>query len=262
MAALRAGLACLLAAACACGPARVTFPSGPATAAPEAIAWWKTATEACRGAGSFLAEIRVNGHVGAEKLRSVTLQGAMTRGGEMRLLAVAPVGPPIFTLAGRAEQATLTLPRDRRVLTAPTADIVAALVGIRLSPVDWLDLLSGCVAGAPAETAARIGGATIVTLESGAGRVRMQQDGASWHVVAGERPDLLVEYGDYQGRWPGTARITSHPGAAVPVSLTMAISQIFVNTPPAARVVVPDVPAGYTPMPVDRLPALGPLGGR
>lgn len=224
--------------------------------------WWQTATEACRGANAFSAEIHVNGNVGAEKLRSVTLQGAMTRNGEMRLLAVAPAGPPIFTLAGRTEAATLTLPRERRVLSAPAADIIAALVGMRLSPVDWLDLLTGCVAAAPADAGVRIGGATIVTLQADAGRVRMQKAGASWQIIAGDRPDLLVEYREYQGRWPSVARVTSHPGAAVAVSLNMTISQIFVNTPTPARMFALDVPGNYSPMTLDELRAIGPLGGR
>jgi len=258
----RAGLACVAALACACATTRVAFPAGPSEAAPEAPQAWQTATEACRGAHTFSAEIHVNGRVGAEPLRSVTLQGAMTRNGEMRLVAVAFAGSPIFTLAGRTEQATLTLPRERRALTAPAADIIAALVGIRLTPVDWLDLLSGCVATAPANAGVRIGGATIVTLQADAGRVRLQQDGASWRIVAGDRPDLLVEYREYQGRWPRVARVTSHPGAAVAVSLNMTISQIFVNTPTQARMFALDVPADYSPMTLDELRAIGPLGGR
>ena len=257
---MRGGVACALLMLSACAGARVVFPTGPAEPAPEAVQWWHAATEACRGAQSFLAEIRVSGNVGDEKLRSVTLQGAMTRSGEMRLLAVAPAGAPFFTLAGRTDAATLTLSRERRVLTAPAAEIIAALVGVRLSPADWLDLLSGCGASAGADGGVRIGGVTIVTLKNGAGRVRLQPDGASQRVAAVDRPDLLVEYREFQGRWPSEARVTSHAGAAVAVNLNMTISQIFVNTPTPARTFALDVPAGYSPMTLDELRALGPLG--
>ncbi len=199
-------------------------------------------------------------NIGTEKLRRATLQGAMTRNGEIALLAVAPAGPPIFNLAGRAERATLTLPHDRRVLVAPAVDIVEALIGLRLAPADWLDLLSGCVAGAAGETGTRVNGATIITLGGSAGRVRVEQAGATWQIIAGERPDLLVEYPQFLGRWPSAAKLTSHPGAAIHVVLNMTIGQIFVNTPLQARLFAPVVAADYRPMTLDELRASGPLG--
>ncbi len=221
--------------------------------------WW-TATQACKGAQTFSAEIQLNGNVGGEKLRRVTLQGAMTRNGEINLLAVAPMGPPIFNLAGRAERATLTLPHDKRVLVAPAPDIVEALIGLRLTPADWLDVLSGCVTGRPASDGVRIGKALIVTLQSGGGRERLDNDGTTWHVVAGERPDLLIEYQQFDGRWPNIAKLSSRPGAAVNVVLNMTISQIFVNTPLEARVFAPPSTVGFQPMTIEELRSIGPLG--
>ncbi len=226
---------------------------------PDAVELWSTATEACKGAQTFSAEIRVSGSVGAERLRRVTLQGAMTRNGEIKLLAVAPAGPPIFNLAGRADRATLTLPRDRRVLVAPAADIVEALIGLRLTPADWLDLLSGCVSAKTPLDGVLIDGATIISLKDGGGRVRLRKDGTSWRIVAGERPDLLVEYLQFLGRWPSIARISSRSGAAVAVSLEMTIGQVFVNAPLAPRVFAPDTAPGLSPMTLAELRALGPM---
>lgn len=228
---------------------------------PDALQLWWTATEACKGAQTFSAEIKVSGSVGSEHLRRVTLQGAMTRNGEIKLLAVAPAGPPIFNLAGRAEQATLTLPRDRRVLVAPAVDIVEALIGLRLTPADWLDLLSGCVTAKTPVDGVLIGGATIISLKDAGGRVRLRKDGTSWRIVAGERPEVLVEYLEFQGRWPSVARLSSRGGAAVAVSLEMAIGQVFVNAPLAPRVFAPDTAPGLSPMTLDELRALGPMGG-
>jgi len=228
---------------------------------PDAVRLWSEATEACTGAQTFSAEIRVSGSVGAERLRRVTLQGAMTRNGEIKLLAVAPAGPPIFNLAGRADRATLTLPRDRRILVAPAADIVDALIGLRLTPADWLDLLSGCVTAKRAVDGVLINGATIISLEDAGGRVRLEKDGASWRTVAGERPDLLVEYPEFLGRWPSVARLSSRGGAAVVVRLELAIGQVFVNSPLAPRVFAPDTATGLSPMTLDELRALGPMGG-
>ena len=256
----RVALACLLLAAGACARARVVFPTGPAEPVPDALQLWWSATQACKGAQTFSAEIQANGNVGSEKLRRVTLHGAMTRNGEIALLAVAPVGPAVFNLAGRADRATLTLPRERRVLVAPAADIVEALIGLHLAPDDWLDVLSGCVTGKPPDTGVRINGVTILSLKAGAGRLRLDQDGAAWRIVAGERSDLLVEYPQFDGRWPRVAKLTTRPGAAVSVLLNMAIGQIFVNTTiPKAAFEAP-VSTGFQPMTLDELRAIGPLG--
>ena len=246
----------------ACAPMRVVFPSGPAVPVANAPQLWWSATEACKGAQTFSAEIHVSGHIGAERLRRVTLQGLMTRRGEIRLLAVAPAGPPIFVLAGTADRATLTLPRERRVTVAPAADIVNALIGLRLAPVDWLDVLSGCVTAGVAADGVNIGGVTIVSIQGGAGRVRLENSGTAWRVAAGERPDLLVEYREFQGRWPNIATLSSRPGASVNVGLNMTINQIFVNTSGDPRAFTLDVAADFQPMTLDELRAIGPMGGR
>ncbi len=230
--------------------------------APESLANWREATEACRGAHLYTAELTVDGVVGRERLRHAVLQGAMTDDGRVYLLAVAPVGPPIFTLAGTDARATLTLPSEQRVVTAPAADIVAALIGFRLSAVDWLRVLSGCVGGAEARDGVRIGDATIVHLADGVTRVRLDADGRAVRLVAGERPDLLVEYEGFLGRWPKAARVTTRPGAAVVADLTMMINQVNVNIELPAGAFTLDVPPTFQPMTLEGLRALGPLGAR
>ena len=108
-----------------CAAPVVTLPTA-GVPEPQAAVFHAAATGACQGAQSFSAELRVNGNVGAEHLRRVTLQGAMTRDGRITLRAVAPAGPPIFVMAGTAARAVLVLPRDRRYVDAPAADIVEA----------------------------------------------------------------------------------------------------------------------------------------
>lgn len=257
---MRALLAGTLLVASACAPKVVVFPTGAGVPIPDALQVWWTATDACTGAQVFSAEIQVSGRIGAEKLPRVTLQGAMTRKGEIRLLAVAPAGPPIFVLAGRAEHATLTLPRDRRVLTAPAADIIDALIGLRLSPEDWLNILSGCVTSARPADGVLIGRDTVISMERGAGRVLLRKDGTVLRIVAGERPDLLVEYREFQGRWPSIVTLSSRSVATVNVGLNLTISQIFVNTAIDPRAFALDVPADFRPMTLDELRAIGPLG--
>lgn len=268
--------------------APVAFPAGPVTPTPEAAAIWQATTAACRSAANYSAEIVINGRVGSQKLRRVTLQGAMTRDGRIRLLAVAPIGGPIFLLAGRAERATLTLPHDHRVLVAPVADIVNALIGLEFAPADWVDVLTGCVGAgaeapaytspagtlagaeapaytrpAPADRASggEIGGDIVMSLGPQT-RALLRKSGADWRVLAGERPDARVEYRAFLGRWPSDLRLTSAASADVPIDVRMAIGQIFVNTPLQDRAFVADVPADFMPMTLAELRAIGPLGER
>lgn len=244
--------------ACAARPP-ITLPTAAVAPTPEARAIWDQTTAACRTAQTFSAELVIDGRAGAEKLRRATLQGAMTRDGGIRLLGVAPVGAPIFVLAGRAERATLTLPRQQRVVEAPVADIIDALIGLRFTPADWVDVLSGCLAAASDPQGGALGADIVMTIADGR-RALLRNDGMRWRVIAGERPEALVEYSAYAGTWPSRARITTGPGATLPIDVTIAIAQIFVNTSLSDRAFVADVPAGFTPMTLAELRAMGPLG--
>lgn len=248
----------LAGAGMACTAPAVTLPTA-GEPEPQAAALHAAATDACRGAQSFSAEFRVNGTVGAERLRRVTLQGAMTRDGRITLRAVAPVGPPIFVMAGTAARAVLVLPRDHRYVDAAAADIIEALIGLRLTPADWIDLMSGCgAAGAPGP-GIRAGRDVVVPVGDD-GRARLHREGATWRLVAAERPDARVDYAQFSGRWPSLARFTSRAGAAVPLALAVTIGQIFVNAalPPRAF----DLPStsGMDAMSLSALRAAGPLG--
>jgi len=252
----------LIASAVACAPApRLTFPTGVATPGPEALEAWVATTAACRAAATYSAEIVIDGRVGAEKLRGVRLHSAFTRDGRIRLEGVAPIGGPIFLMAGGAERATLTLPRDRRVITAPVADIVNALIGLKFAPADWVDVLTGCVADASRATGGKLGADAVIALGDGS-RALLKRDGGGWRVVFGERPESLIEYRAYQGRWPSLARIDSAASAAVALSINLGISQIFVNADLPAKTFTLDVPSGFEPMTLAELRAIGPLGER
>lgn len=257
---VRLGLVSVFALSVACGRPHIVFPVGAGVPVPDSLQVWWTATDACKNAQTFSAEIHVDGHVAEEKLRRVTLQGAMTRKREIRLLAVAPAGAPIFTLAGTDARAVLTMPHDKRVVIAPAADIMEALIGVRLTPDDWLDVLSGCVSSAHPDSATRINDVMIMALERDGGRLRLDKDGAGWRIVAGERPNLLVEYEQFLGRWPSAVKLSSRAGAPVEVSLNMSISQQFVNTDLPARTFVADVPPDYRATSLAELRAMGPLG--
>ena len=244
----------------ACGRPHVVFPAGVGEPVPDTLQVWWAATDACKGAQSLSAELRGHGEVANERLGRFILHSAMTRKGEIRLEAIAPAGPAIFILAGRAERATLTMPREQRVLVAPAAAIVEALIGLKLAPDDWLDILSGCVSSAHPGEGVRVNNVMIMPLERNAGRLRLDREGSGWKIVAGERGSLLVEYGAFLGRWPSVVQLTSRPGAPVNVSVNMAISQVNVNTDLPAATFVPNASVNYQPMSLAELRAMGPLG--
>jgi len=167
----------------------------------------------------------------------------------------------VFVLAGRADRATLTLPHDHRVLVAPVADIVNALIGLTFAPADWVDVLSGCVAGTSSAAGGRLG-ADIVMSIGGGSRALLRKNGAVWRVVAGERPEAVIEYRAYEGTWPSAARIGSVASAAVPLSINLEITQIFANTSLSDKTFTLEVPAGFEPMTLAELRAIGPLGDK
>jgi hypothetical protein len=259
--------ATLVAAAVGCAPApRIAFPTGAVTPDPEAAAVWIQTTAACRASANYSAEIVIDGRVGNEKLRRITLHSGFTRDGRIRLEGVAPIGGPVFILAGRSDHATLTLPHDHRVVTAPVADIVDALIGLRFAPADWVDVLAGCAGAAefPANrpNGGEIGGDMLVSIGARARALVRKDTNEKWRVFAGEMPNATVEYRKYDGSWPSLARITSSTTAAVPLSINLEITQIFVNSSLPDKTFTLEAPPGFEPMTLAELRAIGPLGER
>jgi hypothetical protein len=136
---LRPGLlAVAVVAAVSCATRLPPRPAGTATPAPDAIASFDQATAHCTGLRTLTMELGLSGRAGAESLRGKVITG-LQRGGAARLEGVAPFGAPMFILAARGEQATLLLPRDRRVLTSTSVSaVIEHLTGLRLSADDLL----------------------------------------------------------------------------------------------------------------------------
>ena len=87
-------------------------------------------------------------------------------------------------LVVRGDDATLLLPRDKRVLRHATPpEVVEALAGVRLGPDELRALVSGCVAPGGRPTAGRSypGGWGVVDLDSGATAFLRQRDGR-WRI--------------------------------------------------------------------------------
>jgi hypothetical protein len=232
-------------------------PAGPGEPFPDASAAWAEATRACRGASTYAASVRVHGRVARESL-SATIITTVTRADQVALSVPVMFGAPAFVLGGRADNATLWLPRDKRVLTARADEIVEALTGLKLGPRGLLAMLSGCVGEADAVTAsARYGAMGAIT--TAGGRMFLEQRDGRWRVMRGWTGNLLVEYLQIDGDWPRALRITTDTGHTPAVALTMTMDQIDVNVPPDAKAFIVDASADSTPMTLDDLRAAGPL---
>ncbi|MBM3751997.1 MAG: hypothetical protein FJW21_12585 [Acidimicrobiia bacterium] len=243
-----------------CAARVFTPPSGPAVPFSDAARVWEQATTRCLGAQRYVAQLRVRGWVGTRDQRiAQTLNGAVTRTDDI-YLELRMLGSTVFQMAGEAGQATFVLPRDTRVLRAPTRDIVEALTGLRWGSRESLDVLTGCVAvPAGVVSGTRTGPFLNVKLAESTTAWLRQRD-AAWQVHAARIEDWLVEYRAYQGGWPSDVRVTST--GTTPLDLQFTVSQVRVNLdpidlPPETFVVT--VPDHYLPMTLEELRSIGPL---
>lgn len=222
---------------------------------------WQQIAAPCLGVKTLTAELGLSGRAGETRLRG-RVQAGFARG-SMRLEGVAPFGQPVFILAAAPSRATLLLPRDERVVrTADAADILDALVGVRLGSDRLLPVLAGCALRSVPTAATAHGDVTKFVFADGAVYVRTR--GPQSRVVAADVPPFLVEYLDAaaSGPWPRRVRLSRALQGEERVDVTIDISQVETNLtlPPEAFTV--DVPPGAAPMSLAELRASGPLGAR
>jgi hypothetical protein len=261
----RLALVALLVAVTACAARTPPRPAGTPGPDPTAVAAFEKATALCRGFRSIEGELALSGRAGGERVRGRVLTG-LESGGAVRLEGVAPFGAPFFILAGRAEQATLVLPREQRVLrdTAVSA-VLERLTGLALGADDLRLILSGCLVdqAAPAEGRQWPGGWQAVTLAPERVAYIRTRQGAPL-VVAADYGRWRVDYSGHQGGYPRVIRVRSAEALAKAdvIDITARVEQLEVNTqinPLAWRV---DVPSNADPMTLDELRSIAPLAER
>ena len=248
----------VVAAGCA---ARVfTPPVGPAVPFADAPQVWEQVTAPCRDAQRYVAQLRVQGWVGSRDQRiAQTLDGAVTRGDDV-YLELRMVGTTVFQMAGQAGQSTIVFPRDERVLTAPTRDIVSALTGLQWGGRELLDVLSGCVASpAGAVSGERAGSSLRITLSPTTHAWLRERDGR-WQVWAAQVEGWPVEYQMFSGRWPSTVHVTAT--GATPLDLRFTVSQVKVNIDLPPAIFTATVPSHFQTITLDDLRSIGPLRDR
>jgi hypothetical protein len=236
-------------------------PTGTPAPDPTAIEAFNAATAACKGFRSIEAELSLSGRAGDERVRGRILTG-LESGGAVRLEAVAPFGAPFFVLAGRAERATLVLPREHRVLKdTAVADVLERLTGLTLGADDLRLIVSGCLVerAEPSDGRQWGGGWRAVTI--GPDRV------AYLRVVNGQPVLAAADYGqwhvDYSAHASGFPRVVRVRRAGdAAIDITARIEQLQVNTQIDPRAWSVDVPSDADPMTLDELRSIAPLAER
>ena len=168
-----------------CAPALMKLPVGPGTAATDASEALREATSACRDISTITAEISVSGSVGGRGLRARLLAG-LAAPASARLEALAPFGQPVFVFVARNDEATLLLPRDRRVLEHGRADeVLDAVAGVPIDATDLRIALTGCAAEPRAQEARQLGDDWRIVPDAG-GDVYLHRAArtATWRIVA------------------------------------------------------------------------------
>jgi len=248
----------VLAAGCA---TRVfTPPVGPAVPFAEAPQVWEQVTASCRDAQRYVAQLRVQGWVGADKEPvATTLDGAVTRSDDVYLY-LQMLTATIFQMAGQAGQATIVFPKEAVFLQAPTRDIVSALTGLPWGGRELLEVLTGCVAApAGAVTGERIGSSLRITLSPTAHAWLRERDGR-WQLQAAQIEGWLVQYRMFEGRWPSVVQVTA--AGPTPLDLRFTVSQISVNVDLKPTAFTATVPSHFQPITLEDLRSIGPLRDR
>ena len=249
----------------ACAAKTPPRPVGTPAPDPAALEAFNAATAACKGFRSIEGELSLSGRAGNERVRGRILTGLET-GGAVRLEAVAPFGAPFFVLAGRAERATLVLPREHRVLKdTAVADVLERLTGLTLGADDLRLIVSGCLVdrAEPSDGRQWSGGWRAVTI--GPERV------AYLRVVNGQPVLTAADYGpwhvDYSAHAGGFPRVVRvrRAGASAKgdgLDITARIEQLQVNTQINPLAWSVDVPSDADPMTLDELRSIAPLAER
>jgi hypothetical protein len=259
--------AVLLAAAIAasCAAPRVKLPSGagePATDGAEVLA---SATASCAALHTLTADIHVAGTVRGQKIRG-RLSAGFAAPASVRIEAVAPFGPPVFIFVAKDAEASLLLPRDRRVVRdAPADRLLDALVGMPLTPAALWRMVTACPSTASPGGARRFGDdwRVIDLPPSGALYLHRDRDDV-WRLAAsresGDGAARQIEYVEYAGALP--ARIHLSAGGdrrAAAYEIALELSQLETNTTLGPDVFALHAPADAQPMTLDELRRAGPL---
>lgn len=213
------------------------------------------------------AEIGVTGSVAGQRLRARILAGFKTP--SARLEAVAPFGSPLFIFVATGSDATLLLPRDERVVPhADSAEVLEAIAGVKLSPSELLQTLTGCVSPVNWGNPQAIGEQWRIASGTGGSKLYLRRDapGAPWHVATilfpgtGLQSDWRAEYSQFQNGLPQAVRLVAADRQRF--DLVLKLTQVDINTQLGPEVFRVDVPPSARPITIDELKDARPGAGK
>jgi hypothetical protein len=261
-AARAAALALAALFATSCGAPLLKLPTGAGTAAPDALDALAQATRTCRSVSTISAEIAVSGSVGGHRIRGRLLAG-LAAPASMYMEAPAPFGAPLFILAAAGGDATLLLPRDRRVLEHGHPDqVLEAVAGVPMDPADLRLTLTGCARDAQYDPAAARAFGDLWRVIPGSPELYLRRDRAAdpWRLVSvaqGGAAGWRADYRDFLNDLPRSISLVSADTRRF--DLRLALSQVELNVslePTTFRV---SIPPGTEPLTLDELRGSGPL---
>ena len=248
-----------------CAASRLSLPEGPGTPFPDYAPLFETAVSECRRVRTLQAMIGLRGHGGGATFNG-RVRAGLAAPGSVRLEGLAPFGAPGFYLVARPGEATLWLTREARVLRdVPAADMLASLIGVPFGPEDLRAVLTGCLVPDPQPIAGRSYGDWVVVDLDGGAVAYLRPVAGAYHLTAGTRDGLTIEYGEFRRRIPRWVRVRSVPTnasgvARLPTDLTATLSQVSLNVEiPDAVFSLDELPADVVPMTLEGLRRAGPL---
>ena len=247
-----------------CAPKLTALPSGPGTPATDYASAYGQATDRCQGVRTLRASLGLSGRAHDQKLRG-RIDAGFAAPGQIRLEGLPPIafGRPVFILVGRGREATLVLPRDRRVLTNSTPDaIIQALAGVALSPDEMRAVVSGCGFGFGEPSGGRRYGADWMALEGNGVTSWLRNVNGVWRLTAVVRQPLEIRYEEFASSLPSRIRIRTTPGgAATPADITLSVSDVDMNVPLEPEVFRVEVPDDAVPITLEELRRSVPQAG-
>jgi hypothetical protein len=244
-------------AAAACTPKLPALPGGAGTPFPDYAAAYAQATEQCRGVRTYAGVLDLSGRAADARLRG-RIHAGFAAPGQIRLEGTPPAlafGRPIFILVGRADDAMLILPRDRRVLTgAPTSAIIEALAGVALTADELRAAISGCGLGVVEPSGARAYENGWIAVEAGETTTWLRNNNGTWQPVATVRGPLEIRYEEFDGAYPSRIRIRTAPAASqATADIRLRASDVDINTELGPEVFREEVPLDATPITLEEL---------
>jgi hypothetical protein len=261
----------------ACGARLMKLPTGPASPAPDMAQVVSEATAACRGVTTLTAEVGVSGSVHGRRLRSRLLVG-LERPASARVEAFA-FGQQILILVSRADEATLLLTRDNRVLRrGRPSEILEAVAGVPLDASNLRTTLLGCDAAVMNEIDRSTPGARTAAVEGrrigedwrvateGSSELYFQRQAPDrrWRLVAAlhRRPNRAfwrAEYRDFENDLPRTLRLVDSESRRF--DLRLALSQVELNAKLPGAAFEVNIPPTADPITLEELRESGPIPG-